>query len=129
MNLRLVARGPASKYEIWAGYVDPQRWPEWSPHLRRVWASGPLRPGLEGEIEGPLGVRASFDVLEVDRPGGRWSWTVRLGPVRLRVDHEVEEGSASLTLMGSPPAVLAYAPLARRALRRLVARRAARGPG
>lgn len=121
MNLRLVARGPASKYDIWARYVDPQRWPEWSPHLRRVSASGPLRPGLEGEMEGPLGVRARFDVLEVDRAGGRWSWIVRM-PVRLRIDHEVEEGSAALILVGSAPAVLAYAPLARRALGSLVAR-------
>lgn len=122
MNLRLVARGPASKYDIWVRYVDPQRWPEWSPHLRRVSASGPLRPGLEGEMEGPLGVRARFDVLEVDRAGGRWSWIVRMGPVRLRIDHEVEEGSAALILVGSAPAVLAYAPLARRALGSLVAR-------
>jgi hypothetical protein len=116
------ARGGASKYEIWSRYRDPQRWPSWSPQISRVHAEGELRPGLEGEVEGPLGVRARFEVLAVDEPAMRWTWRVRVGPTSLEIDHDVSEGYASVTVHGPAPIVLAYAPIARRALRRLVAR-------
>ncbi len=121
-TLRLRARGPASKYEIWSRYRDPQRWPEWSPHVSEVRADGPLRPGLEGQVVGRLGVTASFEVLEVDEDAMRWTWAVRSGPIRLQIEHEVEEGSAGLVISGPAAAVFAYAPVARLALRRLVAR-------
>ena len=119
-TLRVRRRGPAGKYEIWARYRDPQRWPEWSPHIREVIADGPLRPGLEGEVVGALGLRARFEVLEVDVERGRWTWIVRSGPIRMRVEHEVAEGRAGLVLSGPSVAVAVYAPLARAALRRLV---------
>jgi len=121
-TVRVRARGGAGKYEIWARYRDPLRWPEWAPHIRRVRASGVLRPGLEGEVEGPFGLSARFEVIEVDEPNGRWTWIVRSGPVQIRVEHEVAEGMAGVVLTGPAPAVIAYAPVARRALRRLVTR-------
>jgi hypothetical protein len=121
-TLRLVRRGPASKYEIWARYRDPQRWPGWAPCLREVRASGTLRSGLEGEIVGPLGVKAQFDVLEVDEAHGQWTWVMGSGSLRFRVEHEVEEGMAGLVLTGPFPVLLLHAPLARIALGRLVAR-------
>lgn len=119
-TLRLRRRGPASKYLIWARYRDPERWAEWAPHIRRVTALGPLRPGLEGEVTGILGVRARFEVTEVDTERLRWTWVVRSGPVRLRIEHEVAEGRAGLVVSGPAAAVLAYAPIARVALGRLV---------
>lgn len=122
-TLRVRRRGPASKYQIWARYLDPQRWSEWAPHIREVRAHGPLRPGLEGEVIGTLGVRARFEVLDVDEEAGCWTWVVRSGPVRLRIEHEVAEGLAGLVLTGPAPAVMAYAPIARAALANLVAAR------
>jgi hypothetical protein len=121
------ARGGASKYEIWSRYRDPQRWPTWSPQIARVHAEGALRPGLEGELEGRFGVRARFDVLEVDERAMRWAWTVRIGPARLEIDHDVSEGYAAATIHGPAPLVLVYAPLAKRALRRLAASEPAPG--
>jgi hypothetical protein len=51
---------------------------------------------------------------------GRWSWNATVGPARLRVDHEVDEGMAALVLHGPPLMVAAYAPIARFSLQRLV---------
>jgi polyketide cyclase/dehydrase/lipid transport protein len=120
-TLKIRARGPASKYEIWARYQDPARWPSWSPHIKNVDAEGPLTPRLEGELETSFGARARFEVLEVDDPAMRWTWKVRLGPASLEIEHDVSEGYAAVTLHGAAPVVFAYAPFARRALRRLVA--------
>ncbi len=119
-TIRLRRRGPASKYLIWARYRDPARWSEWAPHIRGVSTSGPLRPGLQGEVIGVLGLRARFEVLEVDAERGSWTWVVRSGPVRLRIEHEVSEGRAGLVVSGPTAAVLAYAPLARLVLARIV---------
>ncbi len=121
-TLRIRRHGAASKYEIWARSRDPLRWREWVPQIREVHAEGPLRAGLEGEIVGLLGLRARFAVLEVDEPGGRWTWVVRSGPVQLRLEHEIAEGLAGVALLGPAPVVAASAPLARAALGRLVAR-------
>ena len=120
-TLRIRRRGAADKYQIWARYRDPERWSSWAPHIRAVRAEGPLRPGLEGEVVGVLGVTARFEVLEVDEAQGRWTWVVRSGPVRLRIEHEVADGLAGLVLSGPAPVVAAYAPVARAALGRLVA--------
>ena len=117
-------RGPASKYEIWARYRHPQRWSEWAPHIREVRADGPLRPGLEGEVVGPMGITVRFEVLAVDEGAGRWTWVVRSGPIRLWIEHEIADGRAGLALSGPAPAVAAYAPIARAALANLVAARA-----
>jgi hypothetical protein len=121
-TLHIRRRGGASKYEIWARYRDPLRWREWAPQIREVRADGPLRTGLEGEIVGVFGVRARFDVLDVDEPGGRWTWIVRSGPLTLRIEHEIAEGLVGVALTGPAPVVAAYAPIARVALGRLVAR-------
>ena len=120
-TLRVRRRGPAGKYEIWARYRDPQRWADWAPHIREVRADGPLRPGLEGEVIGILGVSARFEVLDVDEQAGRWTWVVRSGPISIRIEHEVADGLAGLVLTGPAAAVAAYAPVARAALAKLVA--------
>ena len=70
-----------------------------------------------------------FEVREVDEPTRTWTWRVRLAPgglVRLHLEHGVEaheDGSATwLHVTGPAPVVLAYAPLARLAMTRLVRR-------
>lgn len=118
-TVRVRRRGPASKYTIWARYRDPQRWTEWAP-VRKIRADGPLRPGLEGEMLTRLGLTVVFDVIEVDEGAGRWTWVLRAGPLRYRVEHLVEEGRAGMVITGPAPAVLASVPVARRALGRVV---------
>jgi hypothetical protein len=74
---------------------------------------------MRGDVEGLFGVRARFLVTEVDETAGSWSWDVEVGPASLHISHEVSEGEAAIELSGSP-IVVAYAPIARQALRRLV---------
>jgi hypothetical protein len=105
---------------MWEAYADPDRWSEWAPQIRPVDAPGRLREGLEGTVTGLFGVRVRFRVTSVDAEAGRWAWEVRAGVMRLRIDHEVEDGRAAITIDGPAPAVLAYAPVARLALARLV---------
>ena len=119
MEMRVGATGTASRDAMWEAYADPSRWPTWAPQIRSVEPHERIREGLEGRVIG-LGARVRFRVLSVERDAGRWSWEVRSGPVRLRIDHQVDDGSASITIEGPAPAVLAYAPVARLALSRLV---------
>jgi hypothetical protein len=109
---------------VWEAYADPQRWPEWAPHIRRVEAIGRLRPGLEGQVWSIVPAPVSFEVTDVDAKRRRWSWLAAFGPVRMRFDHGVDEldtGSGTwLTMHGPLPLLMIYAPLARLALRRLV---------
>ena len=120
MELRVEAKGTATREAMWDAYADLSRWRSWAPQIRSVEPSGRIRVGLQGCVTGLLGVRARFRVLSVQPDAGRWSWEVRTGPVRLRIDHEVDDGSASVRIEGPAPAVLSYAPVARLALARLV---------
>jgi hypothetical protein len=125
--MRIRRRGPAGKYTIWARYRDPQRWPDWAPYVREVRTFGLLRPGLDGQIRTSLGLTVTFEVIEVDELAGRWTWVVRAGPLRYRIEHEIAEGRAGMVITGPAPAVLASVPLARAVLGRVVARDS--GPG
>ena len=119
-SIRLVANGGATRAVIWERYADPTRWHEWAPQIRKVRADGRLRPGLRGEVIGPVGLRAGFEVETVDAARGHWSWTVAVGPAKIRIEHEVGDGVAVLMLQGPAPLVAGYAPVARLALQRLV---------
>ena len=127
-------QGDAPVDLAWERYADPALWSTWSPQIQRVdtamtrlsaGASGTVRAGL---LPHPtLGV--PFEVLEVDEPTRTWTWRVRLAPgglVRLHLEHGVEahgDGSATwLHVTGPAPVVVAYAPLARLAMTRLVRR-------
>ena len=76
----------------------------------------------------PADIRADVQttVDAVDADLRRWVWTVRLGPITLRLEHGVlAQGDGSrtwLTVNGPLPLIVGYAPLARFALGRLVAR-------
>lgn len=124
-RIRLTAAGPRTPEEAWERYARPSLWPTWSPQIRRVDVpEDRLRPGLRGTVRsyGPLAV--PFEVVAVDEGARTWRWVVRLGPVRLRLDHAVRAagaGSATdLVVRGPWPVIGAYAPLAALALRRLV---------
>jgi hypothetical protein len=117
--------GPASPDQVWERYAVPERWPGWAPQISRVQASAPrIAPGVTGRVWAPLGLRVDFVVTEVDGRLRTWAWSVRLGPLRLRLQHGVQAdpaGSATwLRVHGPAHVVAAYLPVARLALHRLV---------
>jgi hypothetical protein len=92
----------------------------WAPHIDRVEPLGPIRVGMRGVVHGPLWSRARFAITAVDEHVGTWAWTVRIGPARLTIAHEVGDGRTAIVIDGPAPLVLAYVPVARVALGRLV---------
>lgn len=92
------------------------------PLVRGVVSDGPLRPGLEDELVTTLGVLGDFTMLDVDDVSMSFTCAIHAGPIRLRLELESAEGLAVLHVTGSAPVALACAALARRGLRRLVAR-------
>lgn len=120
MKKRVQVTGPASAETMWAAYADTSDWASWAPHIRSVDPIGIIYAGMRGVVEGPFRSRARFEVTSVDEAERRWTWEVRLGPAHLTIDHEVGEGTTSVTIEGPAPLVIAYAPVARRALERLV---------
>ncbi len=127
-TLFLQASGPAPVTESWRRYAEPDRWPAWAPQVVGVRVDGGdtrIHPGMTGEVRSFLPPAAGFVVTAVDELARTWSWRVTLGPLHLTLDHGVEpclDGGTStwLRLRGPLPVLLAYAPLARAALRRLV---------
>jgi hypothetical protein len=128
--LRLEAHGAAPESLAWERYADPALWSTWAPQIQRVETQlDRLAPGGTGTVRAGLLPRPTlgipFRVLAVDEVAHEWAWEVRLGPVRLRLEHGVTahaDGSATwLRVHGPWPVLLGYAPVARIALGRLVA--------
>jgi hypothetical protein len=129
-SLRLHAHGTAPADTAWERYADPALWPTWAPQIQRVdTAMQRLVPGGSGTVRAGLlphpTLGIAFRVLTVDEAAREWSWEAGLGPVHLRLEHGVTEradGSGTwLRVHGPLPVVVAYAPVARFALGRLVA--------
>ena len=119
------ATGSLSPALVWERYADPRRWSAWAPQIRRVeTVGGRIVPGLSGRVIGPLGVAVTFVVDEVDEDARVWSWSVRIGLIRLKLRHDVVPNSSGsrtrLWVTGPWPVVGAYLPIAALALRRLV---------
>jgi hypothetical protein len=124
---RLRARGSAEPALAWRRYLEIDAWRTWSPHIVSVDADASrIAVGVTGWVHVVGGLRVPFAITAVDPERLTWSWVARLGPVRLTLHHAVRvhpRGSATDLVMEGPDAVLlAYAPLAWVALRRLVAR-------
>lgn len=126
----LRASGPVPVALAWERYADPALWSTWAPQIQRVDTDlERLAPGGTGTVRAGLlphpTLGIPFRVLDVDETAREWSWEARLGPVKLRLEHGVtanEGGSATwLRVHGPLPVILAYAPVARLALGRLVA--------
>lgn len=127
-TLTVRASGHASAARVWLRYTVPAHWASWSPQISEVETDRPADPvsvGTTGTVRGPGGVRVPFRVTSVDHGTRRWTWQVRAGIVTLVLDHGVDDDHAGATawarITGPLPVVLGYAPLARHALRRLVA--------
>ena len=124
---RLHAVGAADPEVAWRRYVEIAAWRSWSPQILRTDAdAAEIAVGVGGTVHALGGLRLRFTITAVDPAARTWSWVVRLGPVAMTLTHEVHRhprGSGTLLLMeGAAPVLLAYAPLAWVALRRLVAR-------
>ncbi|PWJ46493.1 Polyketide cyclase / dehydrase and lipid transport [Quadrisphaera granulorum] len=142
MRRELAVTGAAPPPLAWERYADPSLWPTWSPQIASVVSSTVrLETGTTGVVRGHGGLRLGFTAEDVDDDARRWTWRVepthalfmplpgvlrRCG--RLRLEHgvalsgRVDGGSTTtLALEGAALVVLAYAPLAAVALRRLVA--------
>lgn len=118
--------GSATADEAWQRYTSPSRWPEWAPQISRVVTSDdPIRSGTRGVVHGPVLIRIPFEILDVDDASRRWSWRVGVGPVGLRMEHgidEVSDGARAWVHIHAPRLlVLPYVPIAKWALRQLVA--------
>lgn len=130
--MHLQATGTAAPQEVWVRYVEFARWPTWSPQIRRVDVmTDRLAPGVEGVVRGPLRVAVAFRIDAVDVGARTWTWTVHpvgagpLSAVELVLQHGVHDGPdggtmTTLDVAGPGMVLMAYAPVAVLALRRLV---------
>lgn len=127
--LRLSASGPLPVDEVWKRYTQPVWWTRWAPHLRAIdYPAQVVTAGTTGQVRGVMGVVVSFRIDAVDEANRTWSWTVRVGPLRVSFDHGVtaaapgsgQKSEAWVVIHGSWPVVLGYAPIARYSLGRLV---------
>ena len=121
------AEGPVHADVAWTRYTTPDTWPSWAPHVREVHSSAQrLEPGLQGRVVGPRGAAVDFEIEDVDHELRSWAWTVRRGPVSVRLEHQVlptaAGGSrATMRVVGAPSvAMQPYRVLALPALRHLV---------
>ncbi|MDO4919232.1 SRPBCC family protein [Kocuria sp.] len=126
MEMTVSRTGPAAPQDVWRHYRQLALWTRWAPHLTRVRAdSSVLLPGIEGTVTALGLVRARFRVLDVAEDQRQWAWAVRLGPVRLLLEHHVTPvpggGSrADVRIQGPAPVLVAYEPVMGWALSRLV---------
>lgn len=130
MHLTTHVAGPAAPKHVWERYADTRLWSTWAPQIRSVEveeAGSPrIHVGMRGTVHALFGVSAHFEVTEVDEATLSWAWRVRLPLVTIRLEHTVEADPVSgtrtgLVVDGPGPVVMAYAPVARLALHRLVA--------
>lgn len=132
MRVTTHVNGPASVELAWERYADPALWSTWAPQIRSVEVDGGgtvdrISAGMRGTVHALFGVSVRFEVTEVDEADHRWAWTVHLPAITLRLEHTLEpagraRGSRTgLVVDGPAPVVLAYVPVARLALHRLVA--------
>ena len=118
--------GPADPRAVWQHYAWLPLWTRWAPHLTRVSADSPvLRAGATGTVTAAGVLPVHFRILAVDPARRTWSWSVGVGPVHLRLEHDVAPapggGSRAGIRIHGPGAVLvAYRPLMGWALSRLV---------
>ncbi|HSK61896.1 MAG TPA: SRPBCC family protein [Actinomycetospora sp.] len=83
---------PAPRDEVWEVLADVERWPEWTPTVRRVELldGGPLAPGARVRVAQPRLPVLVWTVDEV-RPGHGFSWVSGPRGGRTRATHELTD--------------------------------------
>ena len=102
---------------VWALLAQPDRWHQWSPHVRGAEGLGSpeVLAGAEGQVVLRGGLRIPARIVEVE-PGESWSWHVagllirhRVAPLpggRSRLEQSVEGSAPAWSI-----AATLYAPL------------------
>jgi hypothetical protein len=103
---------------VWTVLTDTELWPRWGPSVTDVECSDRfVHEGSTGRVRTPVGVWLPFTVRTcTDR---RWTWDVAGVPA---TGHRVEGrdgGKRALAVFELPPLAAGYAPVCRRALRRI----------
>lgn len=130
MRMTTYVNGPATVEVAWERYADPALWSTWAPQIRSVEVDQEgatrIRPGLTGTVHAAFGIDVRYTVTEVDEAARRWAWTARPPGFTMHLTHTVEQHPTGtrtgLAVDGPALVLLAYLPVARLALRRLVAR-------
>jgi hypothetical protein len=115
-RLEVTRRIDADPDRVWTVMVDTELWPRWGPSVTDVECTDRfVREGSTGRVRTPVGLWLPFAVRTcADR---RWTWDVARVPA---TGHRVEEaGSGALAAFELPPLAAGYAPVCRRALRRI----------
>jgi hypothetical protein len=103
--LRYTARTAARPEVAWSLLAQPDRWPDWAPHLRGAWGLGEpeVRAGARGAAR-LLGVLPIPARVSDKHPGRAWTW--RVGPVEIAHGVEPRGGGAEVIVELSAPAPL-----------------------
>jgi hypothetical protein len=118
-RLEVSRRVAADPDRVWTVLTDTELWPRWGPSVTAVECSDRfVREGSTGRVQVPVGIWLPFAVRTcADR---RWTWDVGGVPA---TGHRVEvvdgRSDAALATFELPPLAAGYAPVCRRALRRI----------
>ena len=120
----LEARGPAPVDQAWRRYAEIPLWSTWAPQISGCRPAAINWPSRGGTVYVSACCPSRSRVTDARAEARTWSWLVRIGPVELNLRHAVEaDGAGSRTTLdieGPAVVVIAYAPVARFALGRLV---------
>lgn len=110
MEIRRTIRIEAPAERSWSVISDIERWPEWTPSVKRVQRhdEGPLRVGTSATLDLRGGTTSRWTVSDVAE-GRSFTWSARIGPaMRFTADHIVEPEGAGcrLTLVLTPSGAL-----------------------
>jgi hypothetical protein len=77
---------------VWAVMRDIERWPEWTPTVRKIRRidTGPLAVGSQAVIWQPKLLAAKWKVTELDDAGRTFTWETRGPGMRLQARHWVD---------------------------------------
>ncbi len=80
---------------VWAVVSDVERWPEWTPSVKKVQRldSGPLGPGSRARVRQPRLLPATWVVTELSR-GHSFTWVTASPGVRVTARHSVYAAAA-----------------------------------
>ena len=123
LQVEVAVDAPAER--LWAAMVDVERWPAWTPSMRRVryLSTGGLRRGNVVVIRQPRSPSMRWTIEEVV-PGRSFTWVARSPGVVTVARHEVEPGPPTrlrLSVQWSGPAATIVRFLAGRRTRRFLA--------
>ena len=81
-----------SRERVWALWTDIERWPSWNPGVIRAELDGPAAEGATGTVRASGGPASKLTVVTVE-PERRFVTEASERLMRLRFDHELEDGS------------------------------------